>query len=66
MVRRMEDGFTFMCSRCGEKPAVVKKGRKTFLCGTCASDLMWQDMVGSILGSAEEDDAAGESGREPV
>jgi hypothetical protein len=53
----MEKGFTFMCTRCGEKPAVVRRGRKTFLCGACASDAMWHDMVGSITGLSDDDDS---------
>ena len=41
-------GFSFKCTRCGEKEAVVKRGRKIFLCASCASDAMWHDMVGAF------------------
>jgi hypothetical protein len=53
----MQQGLTFKCTRCRAKPAVVKKGRKTFLCASCASDLMWQDIVGWISDPVGEDDA---------
>jgi len=43
---------TFLCTRCRSKPAVVKRGRKVFLCTDCASDQMWKDMVDSF----QEDD----------
>lgn len=59
MSKRTE--FTFMCTRCGEKAAVVKQGRKVFLCAPCASDAMWQDMVGVIIrrpDTAREDDGS--------
>jgi hypothetical protein len=58
----MERGFTFMCSRCGEKPAIAKQGRKVFLCATCASDVMWQEMVGTIItGETEDDEVSSQS-----
>lgn len=46
-------GFSFKCTRCGEKEAVVKRGRKVFLCASCASDAMWYDMVGAIVDAPE-------------
>lgn len=57
----MQQGLTFKCTRCRKKPAVVKKGRTTFLCAACASDLMWQDVVGSFtdgMDGDETDDSA--------
>ncbi|GBD83707.1 hypothetical protein BMS3Abin02_00087 [bacterium BMS3Abin02] len=62
MTNRTE--FTFMCTRCGEKAAVVKQGRKVFLCAVCASDAMWHDMVGVIINgpdAAREDDGGRQS-----
>jgi len=47
--------FTFMCTRCGEKAAAVKEGRKVFLCAACASDTMWRDMVSVILDGPDVD-----------
>jgi len=61
----MEEGLAFRCSRCKEKPAVVRKGRRVFLCASCASDLMWQDIVGGISDAVYEDSEE-TTGNKPV
>jgi hypothetical protein len=41
--------FTFQCTRCRNKPAIVTRGRKVFLCADCATGSLWYDMVGSLM-----------------
>lgn len=41
--------FTFQCTRCRKKPAIVTRGRKVFLCADCATGSLWYDMVGSLM-----------------
>jgi hypothetical protein len=48
--------MTFKCTQCRAAPAVVKKGRKTFLCARCATDLMWHDIVGGVSDAFVEDE----------
>ncbi len=53
--------FTFQCTRCRKKPAIVTRGRKVFLCADCATGSLWYDMVGSLVddeGSPAEPEAA--------
>lgn len=45
--------FTFQCTRCRKKPAIVTRGRKVFLCGDCATGSLWYDMVGALVGDQE-------------
>ncbi len=41
--------FTFQCTRCRKKPAIVTRGRRVFLCADCATGSLWYDMVGSLM-----------------
>lgn len=41
--------FTFQCTRCRRKPAIVTRGRKVFLCADCATGSLLHDMVGSLM-----------------
>ena len=41
--------FTFQCTRCRKKPAIVTRGRKVFLCADCATGSLLYDMVGSLM-----------------
>jgi hypothetical protein len=41
--------FTFQCTRCRKKPAIVTRGRKVFLCPDCATGSLMYDMVGSLM-----------------
>lgn len=62
--------FTFQCTRCRKKPAIITRGRRVFLCPECATGSLWYDMVGSLMdpnapsgvlpddiASSDEDDA---------
>ena len=49
--------FTFQCTRCRKKPAIITRGRRVFLCADCATGSLWYDMVGSLM----DPDAAGET-----
>ncbi|NIA24610.1 MAG: hypothetical protein GWP04_03480 [Gammaproteobacteria bacterium] len=55
--------FSFICTQCREKAAVVKQGRKVFLCAKCASDAMWREMVAGIIDrpDVDQDDGARQS-----
>jgi hypothetical protein len=41
--------FTFQCTRCRRKPAIITRGRRVFLCADCATGSLWYDMVGSLM-----------------
>jgi hypothetical protein len=41
--------FTFQCTRCRKKPAIITRGRRVFLCADCATGSLWYDMVGSLM-----------------
>lgn len=41
--------FTFQCTRCRKKPAIITRGRRVFLCPDCATGSLWYDMVGSLM-----------------
>lgn len=41
--------FTFQCTRCRKKPAIITRGRKVFLCPDCATGSLMYDMVGSLM-----------------
>ncbi len=45
--------FTFKCTRCQKKPAIVTRGRKVFLCADCATGSLWYDMVGALVDDEE-------------
>ena len=49
--------FTFQCTRCRKKPAIITRGRRVFLCADCATGSLWYDMVGSLM---DPDAATGE------
>lgn len=49
--------FTFQCTRCRKKPAIITRGRKVFLCADCATGSLWYDMVGSLMDPAAVPDA---------
>ena len=50
--------FTFQCTRCRKKPAIITRGRKVFLCPDCATGSLMYDMVGALMDpDAASDDA---------
>jgi len=48
-VRSQTAVFTFQCTRCRKKPAIITRGRRVFLCADCATGSLWYDMVGSLM-----------------
>ena len=48
-MRRTRAVFTFQCTRCRKKPAIITRGRRVFLCPECATGSLWYDMVGSLM-----------------
>ncbi len=64
--------FTFQCTRCRKKPAIITRGRRVFLCPDCATGSLWYDMVGSLMdpnapsGVVPDDDTVGDEAGEDL